>query len=416
MFEQLDDPEAFRPSGSFRSKVESRAQTLRRQRRNRRIALGCGAAASLSAAVIVQRPNDDSTEIIATDTTGEGSVGPEPTVLTLDTTVPTTTPEVQPAAQNFLIVGSDNRECIDPDSPYAGAFLGDGVDDGSRSDTMMLVRVDPSTGQTSLLSFPRDLWVSVAGSSRKSRINAAFDPQNPKKLIDTIVLNFFVPVDHYVNVDFCGFKDIVDAVGGVAVPFEFATRDKNTGLNIEAPECHAFDGEEALAYVRSRHYQYFDPAKDEWITGGTADDGRITRQQDFVKRIVAKALDRIGGNPLVARDVLDAALPNVITDAGLTVDTMLHLADAMADTDPEAIRQFQIEGRGVQKGNASVIEPALDTPTMQAVLAVFRGDAQLAPPTSADPAADDSSAAAVPTAVADDAMKGIYPPEDPSCR
>ncbi len=413
MFEQLDDPEAFRPSESFRGKVESRAQTLRRQRRNRRIALGCGAAASLSAVVILQRPTDDSTEIIATDATTEVPVVPEPTTFGPATT-PSTVP-VTPPARNFLIVGSDNRACVDPDSPYAGAFLSDGVDDASRSDTILLVRVDPAAGQTYLLSFPRDLWVNIAGTNSKSRINAAFDPENPVKLIDTIVLNFRVPVDHYVNLDFCGFKELVDAVGGVAVPFEFATRDNNTGLNVAGPECHTFGGEEALAYVRSRRYQYFDPTRNEWVTDGTGDYGRITRQQDFVKRAIAKALDVIGGNPLAARSVVESAIRNVVTDRDLTLNAMLELANAMSDIDPSAIRQFQIEGRGIQQGNASVIEPVLETPTMRAVLAIFRDDSQPAPAVSSPTTTGDTTAPS-PVPTVEDKMNGIYPPDDPTCR
>ena len=172
---------------------------------------------------------------------------------------PTATfPDADPEAQNFLITGADNGACIDPDSPYAGAF-GDREGMGERSDTIMVLRVDPDADRVAVLSFPRDLYVDIAGSGSKSRINSAYRRDDPQRLIDTIFENFGIPIDHYIQVDFCAFKTLVDAVGGVAVPFEFPARDENTGLNVPTTGCFVFDGEHALAYVRSRHYEYEDP-------------------------------------------------------------------------------------------------------------------------------------------------------------
>ena len=125
------------------------------------------------------------------------------------------------AAKNYLIVGSDSRACIDPGSPYAGAFLTEGNDIGDRSDTIMVLRVDPDESQAAILSFPRDLWVRIGSSNRKARINSAFDKEDPSRLVETIEQNFEIPVDHYIEVDFCAFKYLVDAVGGVKIPFEF---------------------------------------------------------------------------------------------------------------------------------------------------------------------------------------------------
>jgi LCP family protein required for cell wall assembly len=165
------------------------------------------------------------------------------------------------AAKNFLLTGSDNGSCVDPNSPYAGAF-GDRTGFGERSDTIMIIRVDPTDNRAAFLSFPRDLWVKIAGSTRTNRINTAFDRKNPNKLVDTIYQNFGISIDHYVNIDFCAFKEIVNAVGGVSIPFLFETRDKKTGLYVPAPSCFEFSGDHALAYVRSRSgYSYFDPAK-----------------------------------------------------------------------------------------------------------------------------------------------------------
>lgn len=81
------------------------------------------------------------------------------------------------------------------------------------------------------------MWVKISGSTHKSRINSAFQRKDPNKLIRTIKDNFDINIDHYVNIDFCTFKDIVEAVGGVKVPFLYRTRDKFTGLNVPKPGC-----------------------------------------------------------------------------------------------------------------------------------------------------------------------------------
>ena len=158
-------------------------------------------------------------------------------------------------AQNFLLVGSDSRDCISPDVADAAAFLGEPVV-GNRSDTIMVLRVERNVESAAILSFPRDLWVRVADSDRRGRINATFDPADPSRLVKTIEENFGVHIDHYVDVDFCAFKKLVEVVGGVKVPFLYPTRDRYSGLNVTAPGCVTFDGDAALAYVRSRHYEY----------------------------------------------------------------------------------------------------------------------------------------------------------------
>ena len=108
------------------------------------------------------------------------------------------------SAKNFLITGTDNNACIPKDSKYYGTLAGrEGL--GERSDTIMIIRANPSTEQAAILSFPRDLWVKIAGSNTSSKLNSAFDRQDPSQLIQTIEENFGIPIHHYVNVDFCAF-------------------------------------------------------------------------------------------------------------------------------------------------------------------------------------------------------------------
>jgi len=307
-------------------------------------------------------------------------------------TLPSTTTPIDPAtgqpsvtdpvipvdltAKNFLITGTDNGACIDPDSPYAAAF-GNRNGLGERADTIMILRLDPKTNAAAVLSFPRDLWVRINGKRTQGRINSAFNRDDPNPLIVTIFDNFGILIDHYVNIDFCAFKEIVDAVGGVRVPFATPVRDKNTNLLIEAPGCHTFGGEEGLAYVRSRHFRYYDAKTKKWIEDPAADRGRISRQQDFLRRTIQKALDKSAGSPTIAKDLIDAALSYVILDANLTAGKLLDLASAMKNLDTSTMKTYQVEGVGKRVGELSVIEPRLKTDNMKAVLAVFQGRARL---------------------------------------
>ena len=188
-----------------------------------------------------------------------------------------------------------------------------------------------------------------------------------------------MPIDHYIQVDFCAFKTLVDAVGGVAVPFEFPARDDNTGLNVPTTGCFVFDGEHALAYVRSRHYEYEDPpGSGNWQEDPSSDLGRVSRQQDFIRRTLSSILDEGPLNPRVARGLIRAATEYVVTDRDLTAARMLEFAGVMNDVDPASILTYQIEATDRNINGAAVLVPNTDGENMQAILAMFRGETSLA--------------------------------------
>ena len=189
---------------------------------------------------------------------------------------------------NYLIVGTDSRDGLDPTDPDSGGFLGDAGCDCT--DTIMVLRLDPKAGTANILSFPRDLYIPIAGTGKTSRINTAH-AKGVQVLIDTIQQNFAISINHYVEIDFVGFEELVDAVGGVPMWFDSPVRDANTGLSIPSAECQVLDGENARRFVRSRYLEYQD-ADGDWQPDGTADLGRITRQQIFIRRAIAKAVGR----------------------------------------------------------------------------------------------------------------------------
>ncbi len=151
------------------------------------------------------------------------------------------------------------------------------------------------------------------------------------------------------------------------------------GSTSTRPGCFTFDGEHALAYVRSRHYQYEDPPGSGNLQEDPSSDlGRISRQQDFIRRTLSSILDEGPLNPRVARGLIRAATEYVVTDRDLTAAKMLEFAGVMNDVDPESILTYQIEATDRNVNGAAVLVPNTDGENMQAILAMFRGETSLA--------------------------------------
>jgi LCP family protein required for cell wall assembly len=150
-----------------------------------------------------------------------------------------------PLFENYLLVGSDSRAGADPSDADFNAVGAEGDIGGQRSDTLMVMHYVKKSGSVSLLSVPRDLWVAIGGGEDHQRINTAYQA-GTDVLVRTVQSALGVPIHHYVEIDFQGFKKIVDAVGGVSVCVDHPSRDKHTGLFMK-PGCSTLDGVEALA-------------------------------------------------------------------------------------------------------------------------------------------------------------------------
>lgn len=250
-------------------------------------------------------------------------------------------------ASNFLILGSDSREFVASEQD-AASF---GQVGGKRADTLIIVRIDPKTQKALLVSFPRDLWVEIAGRG-SSRINSAFQ-DGPQGVIDTIRANFDVPIHRYVEVDFAGFRNIVSSMGGVEMYVAAPARDAKTGLDVPTAGCVTLDGGQALAWVRSRHYQYYESGT--WRSDPTGDFGRINRQQDFIRRLIAQALESGAGNPLRGDDLIDSGLENITVDSGLGVGDVLKLVRVFRSGDPEDVEMLTVPADVGRRGGASVV-------------------------------------------------------------
>ena len=110
---------------------------------------------------------------------------------------------------NYLMVGSDTRETSDPNSPDYGGIGSANEAGGRRSDTVMILHVDNALGTASIMSVPRDLWIDIPGYG-KDRLNSAYS-YGADVLVNTIQGSLGIPLNHYIEVDFASFKNIVNA-------------------------------------------------------------------------------------------------------------------------------------------------------------------------------------------------------------
>ncbi|MCU1500028.1 MAG: transcriptional attenuator, LytR family [Acidimicrobiales bacterium] len=286
----------------------------------------------------------------------------------------TTTEDLPPGApENFLVVGVDSDAGLDADDPVRGGRdSGAEATAGLRSDTIMVVRVDPGSTRARILSFPRDLWVDIPGHGR-SRINAAIQygrDSGPTLLIQTIKANFDITINHYVQVDFAGFKSLVSQIGGVKVYLDNPVRDGRSGLDQPAAGCVTLDADQALAYARSRHLQY-QTEGGRWVGDPTSDLGRIGRQQDFVRRVIRRAIDKGARNPATLARMVNTGTKNLTLDPFTTAQDLIDLGKAFRHYDPDSLVTDTLPVTDAIRGGAAVLD--LVDARAEPILAEYRG-------------------------------------------
>ncbi len=234
---------------------------------------------------------------------------------------------------NIMVLGSDER-------PYAY---------GHRTDTMILVSLDLESGIATLLSFPRDLYVFIPGW-RVDRINVADAYGGPERVAQTILYNFGIEVDHTVMINFYGFTQVVDSLGGIDVQVEAYLQDECGHINWSYyPGTYHMDGFTALCYVRMRKT--------------TGDFDRLRRQQETLVAIFNRMLTLEGLSRVP--DLYAQFLSYVETD--LTVEDSLRLLPLAAKlaAEPDRVHRYSIDATmgslwRVPYSGASVILPDWD--------------------------------------------------------
>jgi LCP family protein required for cell wall assembly len=253
---------------------------------------------------------------------------------------------------NYLLVGSDN-----------GAEGGEqraGVE-GRRSDTIMVLNI--KDGKAKMLSLNRDLWVENPATGQNGRLNATYN-QGPANLIQAVTQNFGIPVNHYIEIDFVSFGSMVDSFGGIDIFFEHPAFDLASGLDVKQSGLVHLDGDQALAYVRSRHYA--EMIDGQVVLDQTSDLGRVQRQQVFLKEIMKKA----GNNrsPLTLMKTAENMSGGLRIDDKMTMLEAARFAWDMGRLDPVSV-PLPVTPR-TTSGGAAVLD--LDQPEANAVLDQFR--------------------------------------------
>jgi LCP family protein required for cell wall assembly len=223
--------------------------------------------------------------------------------------LPSVSPRCVRKACNFLILGSDSRKgFVAPGQPVAAR--------GKRADTIMLVQVDPEEDRTVVLSIPRDLQVDIPGFGL-GKINTALE-HGEDVMVQAVERLTGLNVNHYVLVNFVGFRRLVEALGGVPVCINRPMVDDLAGLNLPTAGCYNLGGRQALAFVRARH-----------IEGDNIPDfSRISRQQLFMRALLDKALS-IGAITHLP-ELLDAAQENLRMDKNLNLYSLQDLTIELA--------------------------------------------------------------------------------------
>ncbi|GGO49569.1 transcriptional regulator [Streptomyces daqingensis] len=211
-------------------------------------------------------------------------------------------------SMDILVLGSDNRS-------GANAKYGGAGQEGARSDTAMIVHVDKEHEKASVVSIPRDTIVDRPGCSQdgggkapaqKAMFNSAYQVGGPACAVKTVESMSGVRMDHYVEVDFDGFKKLIDTLGGVEVTTRKPINDKESHLALQ-PGRHKLSGEQSLGLVRTRH-----------AVGDGSDLGRIQLQQAFVKALMDQVNDvGVFSSPKKLYNLADSATSAVTTDSEL---------------------------------------------------------------------------------------------------
>ncbi|MFF3331412.1 LCP family protein [Streptomyces sp. NPDC002888] len=226
---------------------------------------------------------------------------------------------------NYLIVGSDSRAGL---SDEQKKNLHTGSAEGKRTDSMMILHTG-SNGPT-LVSMPRDSNVTIPsytgsdsgktyqGTGRQVKLNAAYAEDGPELLVRTVEANTGLHIDHYVEIGFAGFANIVDSVGGVEIEIpKGGMKDKKSGANFEAGK-QTLNGEQALAFVRTRYA----------LAGSDLD--RTKNQQKFLSALASQtATPSTILNPFKLYPTMSAGLDTLVVDKDMSLFDLADMFWAM---------------------------------------------------------------------------------------
>ncbi|HEY9371337.1 LCP family protein [Streptomyces sp.] len=241
---------------------------------------------------------------------------------------------VDNGSMDILVLGSDSR------SGANGAY---GRDEGAaRSDTAMVVHVYEGHKKASVVSVPRDTLVErpactdadgkrVPGEDR-AMFNTAYEVGGPACAVKTVESMSGIRMDHYIEVDFTGFKKLIDELDGVEITTTKAIEDSKSHLDLE-PGTHTLDGEQSLGLVRTRK-----------SVGDGSDLGRIQLQQAFIKAFIDRVKDvGVFTDPKKLVDLADTATKAITPDSELdSVNELMGFAKGLGKLGPQDVQMITL--------------------------------------------------------------------------
>jgi LCP family protein required for cell wall assembly len=278
----------------------------------------------------------------------------------------------QAGDQNFLVVGSDTRVGATPTED-----VGDSSDvPGARSDTVMIVHVPADRAGMTAVSFPRDLeidrpacqrWDSVSGAytpqvippTPRVKLNSAYQVGGPRCVTEVVQQLSGLAVNHFLGVDFSGFKDMVDAVDGVPICVDKPMRDSVLGTVVPRAGTSVLTGDEALNFVRARHV----------VGDPTSDYGRIHRQQLFLSALLRQSLSAGTLLDLGKLRALVGAVGRSTYGENIEADQLLSLGQSLSGLDAHRVAFTTVPTTGVanERGN-EVLRAADDRALFDAII------------------------------------------------
>jgi LCP family protein required for cell wall assembly len=285
----------------------------------------------------------------------------------------------------FLLAGSDTRAISDG---AAYQSTSSAKVDGQRADTVILVHIPSGSAKATLVSFPRDSYVTIPSytdthgvttPAHRAKLNEAFSLGGADLLIHTVEELTGLPVDHYLQVNFDGFRKIVNAVGGVTLCVGTTRDDTDSGDHLTAGTHRNVSGNTALAFVRDR----------KGLAAG--DLARIQDQQYFVSQVLKKVLSAgTLANPGRLSSLLSATTESLTTDKGFGLSQISTLATRLKSLDASHVTFLTLpvadsNGHRIIHGTRQSVV-LLDETKTQATFDVLAGKTPAAaPPASAKP-------------------------------
>jgi LCP family protein required for cell wall assembly len=262
-------------------------------------------------------------------------------------------------AMNVLLLGSDTR---------IGQGKGLGAISGARSDTVMLIHLNAARTGITVLSFPRDLWITlpmcrsvetgkmIGGYGAK--FNAAFSNGGPDCAIKAVAQTSGLPVHHVIVVDFKGFAKIIDAIGGLPVCLPIPINDVHALIHLPAGQ-QTLNGTQALGLARVRK-----------TIGDGGDLGRIDRQQAIMSRVVAQARKAgLSSDPLKFYKVASIAASALTVDEGLKgLPALAALAWQMKKIPTSHVYFLTVPNLNRGDGANVILNPSASTSVFQEIL------------------------------------------------